>query len=45
VRNPVSGKAVTIPHFKSGEEVDVEYIEQTLRKFNISRDDWLKTQK
>jgi predicted RNA binding protein YcfA (HicA-like mRNA interferase family) len=45
VRHPVTGKAVTIPHFKPGEEVDIEYIKQTLRKFNISRDEWLKTKK
>jgi len=39
---PSTGIIFTMPHLAEGEDVKVPYILSVLRRFNISREDWLK---
>lgn len=42
VERESTGEFLTLPHLSSGDEVKVCYISQTLRRFKIDRDAWLR---
>ena len=43
IRQKSTGTIFTLPHLAQGQDLKVPYLLAVLRRFNISRDDWLKS--